>query len=281
MKKIYSLLAIAALGWITLSSSYDDDNGKAGYTGAPGEQTCNTSGCHTGSALNSQGGTLEISAPGLTNWEYVPGQQYTISVTVGQSGRSLFGLCFEALQSNGDNAGTLAAGAGSHILTKMVSGFNRKSVTHLLNGGASANSHTFTFTWTAPATNIGNVTFYCAGNAANGNGSDSGDFIYTTSQVVTPSSVTSVEEVAATAAIEVFPNPFTNEIRMNYSLPKSGFLSAEVYDLTGKLVANLMNKNVFAGDYSETFDLSELSSGNYFIHLSLNGEVLITKHIQK
>lgn len=281
MKKIYSLLAVAALGWITLSSSYDDDNGKAGFTGAPGEQTCNTSGCHTGSALNSQGGTLEISAPGLTNWEYVPGQTYTISVTVGQSGRSLFGLCFEALKSNGDNAGTLAAGAGSHILTKMVSGFSRKSVTHLLNGGASANSHTFTFTWTAPSTDVGNVTFYCAGNAANGNGSDSGDFIYNMSQVVTPSSVTSVDEQQAAASIEVFPNPFTSEIRMNFSLPKSGYLTAEVYDLTGKRVANLMNQNMFAGNYSETFDLSRLSSGNYFVHLSLNGEVFVTKHIQK
>lgn len=35
--------------------------------------------------------------------------------------------------------------------------------------------------WKAPAQTVGRVTFYVAGNAANGNGAQNGDFIYTTS----------------------------------------------------------------------------------------------------
>src|ERR1041385_7098079 len=35
--------------------------------------------------------------------------------------------------------------------------------------------------WKAPSQTVGRVTFYAAGNAANGNGDPSGDFIYTTS----------------------------------------------------------------------------------------------------
>jgi uncharacterized protein (TIGR03437 family) len=45
---------------------------------------------------------------------------------------------------------------------------------------------TFQFDWTPPATNAGPVTLYAAGNAANGNGSPTGDQIYTTSVQLAP-----------------------------------------------------------------------------------------------
>ena len=51
---------------------------------------------------------------------------------------------------------------------------------HLSNGAS------FQFDWTPPATNAGLVTLYAAGNAANGNGSPTGDQIYTTSVQLTP-----------------------------------------------------------------------------------------------
>lgn len=282
MKKLYSLALISVFAFVLLSSHSDDNNdGKAGFTGAPGEQTCNTSGCHVGSAINSMGGTLEISSPDLVNFEYVPGQTYTISVTVGQAGRSLFGLCFEALKANGDNAGTLVAGAGTYIGTKMVSGFNRKSVTHNLNGGASADSHTFTFTWEAPMSNEGDITFYCTGNAANGNNSTSGDFIYSTSQVVSPVTTIGVAQIEKAASLEVFPNPFVDQLRMNFSLNRAGQVKADVFDISGRLVEQLINSSLFIGNYSETFDLGHLKKGQYFVHLSMNGEVITTKMIQK
>jgi uncharacterized protein (TIGR03437 family) len=39
---------------------------------------------------------------------------------------------------------------------------------------------TFQLDWTPPATNVGEIHFYAAGNAANGDGSFTGDYIYTT-----------------------------------------------------------------------------------------------------
>ncbi|MBC7412670.1 MAG: T9SS type A sorting domain-containing protein, partial [Bacteroidia bacterium] len=42
----------------------------------------------------------------------------------------------------------------------------------------------WSFDWTAPATNIGSVTFYGAFNGSNNNGSSTGDIIYTTTLVV-------------------------------------------------------------------------------------------------
>ncbi len=46
---------------------------------------------------------------------------------------------------------------------------------------------TFNVTWTPPATDVGNVIFYAAGNAANGDGNLTGDHIYTTVKTISAS----------------------------------------------------------------------------------------------
>jgi uncharacterized protein (TIGR03437 family) len=48
--------------------------------------------------------------------------------------------------------------------------------THIGSNGSA----TFLVQWTAPATDVGDVVFYASGNAANGNGTNAGDRIYTT-----------------------------------------------------------------------------------------------------
>ena len=280
MKRLYPLLLISFFAFSVLTSTDLDDNGKAGYTGSPGEVTCNSSGCHTGTTTNTGGGSLTIDIPGMTNWQYVPGQTYTVNATVAETGRSLFGLGFEILKSNGDNAGTLAAGSGNQIKTKSVSGFTRKNIVHTLNGGASANSHTFTFTWTAPATDVGDVTIYFAGNAANSNNDESGDHIYTTSQVLSVAPV-GIEEVLDLIDLNVYPNPFVENIRIDYALQSSGWLKADLYDVNGRLIRTLSNSNQGAGNHTISEDVSGLSKGQYVLHMSLNGRVISTEIIQK
>ncbi|MEO0638086.1 MAG: choice-of-anchor V domain-containing protein, partial [Bacteroidota bacterium] len=66
------------------------------------------------------------------------------------------------------------------VLTGSVGGQTRQYVGHR---NASTNQ-TWNFTWKAPATNVGDITFYIVGNAANGNGSTSGDFIYESNQTL-------------------------------------------------------------------------------------------------
>jgi uncharacterized protein (TIGR03437 family) len=72
---------------------------------------------------------------------------------------------------------------------------------------------TFQFDWTPPAVAAGPVTFYVAGNAANGNASSSGDLIYTSSVQLTPAapaapSVTAgnIVSAATSASGPVAPN---------------------------------------------------------------------------
>lgn len=170
---------------LSLGMAYHENpDGKAGVNGSPGEQTCAKSNCHNSFSLNSGNGSVTISSNDLINWNYTPGQTYNISVTVEQPGIDLFGFGFEALASDGTNAGTLVAGTGSHALTANVGGINRITISQTENSGTTLNSHTWNFTWIAPSTEM-EVTFYAVGNAANGNGGRTGDYIYSTSQVLT------------------------------------------------------------------------------------------------
>jgi hypothetical protein len=177
--KFLSVLFIAVLGWMMISST-TSSGGKSGKTGAPGENDCTQ--CHGGSAVNSGVGTVSLST-GITAG-YDLSATYNMSVSVNQVGISLFGFSIVALDANGASVGNFVAGTDNHIEFLTVSGNNRQYVTHNSNGGASAGSHTFGFSWVAPSSDVGDVTFYVSANASNGNGGTSGDFIYTTSSTV-------------------------------------------------------------------------------------------------
>lgn len=60
-----------------------------------------------------------------------------------------------------------------------------------------------------------------------------------------------------------YPNPFNPVTQINYSLAKDEFVKIKVYDILGKEVAVLVNKNQKAGKYSVDFDAASLSSGLY------------------
>ncbi|MFM8951362.1 MAG: choice-of-anchor V domain-containing protein [Bacteroidota bacterium] len=243
-------LFIAASSLIVGISMISSNNGIAGRVGSPGETTCNTSGCHTGNALNAPGGSITISAPTLVNWQYFPGAVYPISVTISRAGCPIYGVGFEALLSSGANAGTLTAGTGTTIKIANILGNSRTNVVHTLNGGASTTgSKTFTFNWTAPAAGTGTVTFYAAGNATNGSGSTSGDFIYTTSQTVTESA-TGVEEGLVASSIAIHPNPVTDNINLSFQLLSSEEVAVQILSLEGKLVETAIQEKLQSGKHN-------------------------------
>jgi Secretion system C-terminal sorting domain len=277
MKKKFVLFASAVFLMGTFFAGILTDNGKAGATGSPGENNCTQ--CHDSFGANSGTGSVTISSD-MTNWEYVPGQTYQISVTVAQSNIGLFGLGFEALQSSGANAGTLTPGTGTQIKNALIGGNQRANIVHTLNGGASSNSHTFNFTWTAPSTNVGVVTFYAAGNAANDNGSDTGDRIYTASQIVNPASVGIQEAELTNAFIGAYPNPFNSSLQVQYTLKNNAKIQINVMDLTGKIV---LSESFYKGNgaHTELLNAAELSNGLYIVSLFVDGKVLASQRVVK
>ncbi|MBP6334711.1 MAG: hypothetical protein KA444_04495, partial [Bacteroidia bacterium] len=183
LKKIsLSLLPFVAV--ILFSSEQLSDDGRAGYTGSPGESDCTN--CHGSFAVNTGGGSITLQNGGMPTNEYVAGQTYNLSITVARSSNSLFGFGFEALNTLNDNAGTLniTDAAATQIKTRVVNSITRRNVVHQLNAGSASGSKTFNFSWTAPITGAGPVTFYFAGAACDGNGNDNNDYIYKSSLTV-------------------------------------------------------------------------------------------------
>lgn len=270
-KQLIHLLFLSSVFGIFIFG-VQSDNGKAGATGSPGEVNCTD--CHSGTAVNSAGGSITISCPSLVNWEYTPGQTYTIDVTVSEGTKPLFGFGFEALLSSGANAGTLTQGTGSTIKTANISGNVRRNVVHQLNAGASSGSHTWSFTWVAPATNVGNVTFYAAGNACNANGSDSGDHVYTTSQVVTPAAATRVNEnEAKTWNIQSLNN---GDLSVSRPTSSNGKVSMKIFTLNGQeIYQTSLNSNETTTIISPIVDLK----GIHVVCVYENGQLVHKKKI--
>ena len=139
--------------------------------------------CHSGT-VNSGGGSIAISAPA----NYAPGQNITVTVTISQTNIALFGFVLTALNDQGQKTGDFAASGDAR--TQVVNGSGafsgRQYIQHTFKGivATTPGQDVWTFTWKAPAQNAGRVTFYCAGLAADANGSTTGDFNYTTSKAI-------------------------------------------------------------------------------------------------
>ena len=64
-----------------------------------------------------------------------------------------------------------------------------------------------------------------------------------------------------------YPNPFNPATTINYSIPERMDISLEVYDITGRLVSELVSGEFDSGVYNITWDAADQSSGIYFIRM--------------
>lgn len=273
------LLSIAIIA-IVLSTAFGilSDNGKAGYTGSHGELNCDD--CHNSFGNSNSGtGTIYVTST-MNNWQYIPGQTYTVNAIVKHSGKPLFGLGFEALTSSNANAGSLVITnpAKTQIKTKTVSGVTRNNVVHQLNGGMNADSAIFTFNWVAPATIIGNITFYFAGIAANNNGNENSDYVYNSSKVVTPASATGIVE--QNKNISAFKSYVNNEERIAIEFLSSADDQPRInlYDMEGRMISSQLIESHSIGKVKSSISIpAELKSGNYIVSILSNSHKISSK----
>jgi hypothetical protein len=156
----------------------------AGHTGAPGELTCSTSGCHTGS-VNGGPGRLTIIGPTT----YEPGETYEITVrhTTTDSSRRRWGFQLTALTAGNRKAGDIERRNNlTSVLDDDGPGFNRQYIEHSITGTfqGQTSQASWTFDWVAPSSDVGPVIFYAAGNQSNNDGTNNGDQIYSAMDIV-------------------------------------------------------------------------------------------------
>ncbi|OGU55869.1 MAG: hypothetical protein A2V66_18040 [Ignavibacteria bacterium RBG_13_36_8] len=64
-----------------------------------------------------------------------------------------------------------------------------------------------------------------------------------------------------------YPNPFNPITIINYSIPKTCFVTIKIYDVLGRGIETLVNENKTQGNYSLAFNASKLVSGIYLYRM--------------
>ena len=73
------------------------------------------------------------------------------------------------------------------------------------------------------------------------------------------------------------PNPFNASTGLSFGLPHKGVVSLEVFDILGRRIATLIDREYPAGVHEVTFDATEYASGIYLCRLSAGGRSFVRK----
>lgn len=65
-----------------------------------------------------------------------------------------------------------------------------------------------------------------------------------------------------------YPNPFNSSTSISFSLPKRSHVTLKIYDVLGRIIATLLDKELNLGEHSVVYNSKNVASGVYFFRLS-------------
>ena len=285
MKKVSVSLILIILVLTTISTKVlRYTSGIAGYTGSPGEMSCNS--CHGGGSIAPSSAITLSTSPTFSNNEYSPGTVYDVSLHVSAAGYSKWGFACEILNSSNLSTGTV------QVIDNEVQFINARSRVNATHTGPKPGTSgaTFSFQWLAPLSGEGNVTFYLAGNSVNGDHSTGGDFplspvsfLLNEAAAVTPTHVTTgIQSVQSISGLKlsVYPNPtIDRKVNLAYYLNKPQSILLELLDIQGNTTKVLLRETRSQGHHTHSADLKDVSLGIYFIRAVANSQKVSQKLI--
>jgi hypothetical protein len=81
--------------------------------------------------------------------------------------------------------------------------------------------------------------------------------------------------------IQIYPNPFKEEVNITFNIATQSDAQLAVYDLQGRKVVTLLAGQLPAGQYSYVKNLGKLVPGMYMISLSSDTEAPIVQKLIK
>lgn len=248
----------------------DTSGSPGGRTGAPGDGTCTS--CHSGTVQSGANmNTVTFADINGAVTSYTPGTTYTVTITMNTT-NAKNGFEILALTPSNTVAGSVSITDGTH--TKTVSSGGKIRVTHKTAGTALT---TWTYAWTAPATNVGNVTFYLATNLTNSSNGDNGDVIYTSQHVI--GSTASINENTTNFDLNANYNSSTNSIALDINAKEGGDVAINLVDMAGKSVQFEQLGKASAGENTFNVKLDkQLQKGIYIVNINVNNN-FVTKKI--
>jgi hypothetical protein len=243
----------------------------AGNTGAPGEGSC--VGCHGNSASGAGFNILEW-ADGVNN--YTPGETYSIQLSMNDAS-SKNGFQLVALTASGNAQAGVMTATDETRTQRLVGQAGRQYIGHRAAGTSVSQ---WTFDWTAPTTNVGNVIFYVATNKSNAANNSSGDLIRL-SQHVFPApeaelSLTAYEKIQSSLSIGYNRDLF--KISILFVSDESEPLHVNIMNAQGQSVQAHALGMSYPGENNKEVRLSkDLSTGIYFVNLFVGNKAYSQK----
>ena len=159
--------------WLHILYGYSN-NPPNGRTGAPGQTTCASGNCHNSYPLNSGSGEIYVDGPST----YTPGEIINFTFNISQEGQDRWGfeLCSLTEEMNQGGIINITDDDNTQISSTSELTYIKQTNNGTFNG--QENIAEWDFEWEAPIAGTGPITFYFVGNAANGNGTRTGDYIY-------------------------------------------------------------------------------------------------------
>jgi hypothetical protein len=97
------------------------------------------------------------------------------------------------------------------------------------------------------------------------------DTVLWTVTVVDPNSTNDNSDGLFPSEVTLYPatpNPFNNTVKLEFSLPVQGYVSLQLFDLTGRLVETLVEERLEAGRFSAVWNADMQVAGVYFYRLN-------------
>lgn len=74
-----------------------------------------------------------------------------------------------------------------------------------------------------------------------------------------------------------YPNPFNQTTIIKYNISSNSQVQIHIYDINGRLIDSLINKPLSPGSYTYNWQSNNLTSGQYFIILKYDNNLIVRK----
>jgi hypothetical protein len=81
---------------------------------------------------------------------------------------------------------------------------------------------------------------------------------------------TGIENPLANSSMKVSPNPFKGITNVSFTMVNQGKVKLDLYDMTGMLISNLAETDLFAGNQQIELNLEGIRPGVYMLKAVLN-----------
>lgn len=71
--------------------------------------------------------------------------------------------------------------------------------------------------------------------------------------------------------VRLYPNPFREQVRIEYTLPHSGNVRIEIFNMQGQILTTLVDELQSAGSHTIQWNPENIKAGTYITHVRING----------